>query len=137
VNRLLESLIGDALRAELTRSLGDEGPAVQMLADARIGRVLVTLHDHPEQPWTVRSLAKVAMMSRSAFSERFRDRVGRAPISYLTDLRLTRAARLLRSTDATVADVARSVGYGSEESLSRAFKARFGDAPSTFRTRPD
>ena len=137
VNRLLESLIGDALRAELTRSLGDEGPDVQVLADARIGRVLVALHDHPERPWTVRSLAKVAMMSRSAFSDRFRDRVGRAPIRYLTDLRLTRAAALLRSTDAIVADVARSVGYGSEETLSRAFKARFGEAPTTFRTRPD
>ena len=55
------------------------------------------------------------MMSRSAFSDRFRDGVGRGPIRYLTDLRLMRAAGLLRSTDATVADVARSVGYGSEE----------------------
>lgn len=49
--------------------------------------------------------------------------------------RLTRAARLLRSTDATVADVARSVGYRSEEAMSRAFKARFEVAPSVFRAR--
>jgi AraC-like DNA-binding protein len=135
VNRLLESLIGDALRAELTRSFGGDDLPVQVLADARIGRVLVTLHEHPEQPWTVRRLAEVAMMSRSAFSEHFRARVGRAPIRYLTELRLTRAARLLRSTDATVADVARSVGYGSEETLSRAFKARFSEAPSAYRAR--
>jgi transcriptional regulator GlxA family with amidase domain len=75
------------------------------------------------------------VMSRSAFSDRFRTLVGIAPIRYLAELRLARAARLLRSTDATVADVARSVGYGSEETLSRAFKARFGEAPSAFRTR--
>jgi transcriptional regulator GlxA family with amidase domain len=61
--------------------------------------------------------------------------VGIAPIRYLAELRLARAVRLLRSTDATVAEVARSVGYGSEETLSRAFKARFGEAPSAFRAR--
>jgi AraC-like DNA-binding protein len=74
-------------------------------------------------------------MSRSAFSDRFRVLVGEAPMRYLTKLRLARAARLLRSTDATLADVARSVGYGSEEALSRAFKVRVGEAPSVFRTR--
>jgi AraC-like DNA-binding protein len=72
-------------------------------------------------------------MSRSAFSDRFRMLVGQAPMRYVTELRLSRAARMLRSTDATIADVARSVGYGSEDALSRAFKARFGEAPSVFR----
>ena len=137
VNRLLESLIGDALRAELARSFGGTDAPRQGLADPRVGRALTKLHEHPEQPWTVRSLADVATMSRSAFSERFRTLVGIAPIRYVAELRLARAARLLRSTDATVADIARSVGYGSEETLSRAFKARFGEAPSAFRSRTD
>jgi transcriptional regulator GlxA family with amidase domain len=74
-------------------------------------------------------------MSRSAFTQRFRELVGEAPIHYLAGVRLARAARLLRSSDATIAEIARSVGYGSEESLSRAFKVRFGEAPSVFRTR--
>jgi AraC family transcriptional regulator, alkane utilization regulator len=137
VNRLLESLIGDALRAELARSFGGADASQQGLADPRVGRALAKLHEHPEQPWTIRGLAEVAVMSRSAFSDRFRALVGVAPIRYLAELRLARAARLLRSTDATVADVARSVGYSSEETLSRAFKARFGEAPSVFRARPD
>jgi transcriptional regulator GlxA family with amidase domain len=54
---------------------------------------------------------------------------------YLTGLRLARAARLLRSSDATIAEIASLVGYASEEALSRAFKARFGEAPSVFRHR--
>jgi transcriptional regulator GlxA family with amidase domain len=56
-------------------------------------------------------------------------------MQYVRRLRLTRAARLLRSTDATVAEIAKGVGYASEESLSRAFKDRFGDAPSAYRRR--
>jgi transcriptional regulator GlxA family with amidase domain len=97
--------------------------------------VLAGLHEDPARAWTVRSLAEEAVMSRSSFSERFRVLVGQPPMRYLTELRLTRAARLLKSTDATVADVARSVGYGSEDALSRAFKHRFGEAPSAYRTR--
>jgi AraC-like DNA-binding protein len=133
VNRLLESLLADALRTELAAFAGEEAPRAEAVADERIGRVLARLHQRPEEPWTVAELARVAAMSRSAFSERFRSLVGEAPIRYLSGLRLARAARLLRSTDTTVAEVARRVGYGSEEALSRAFKARFGGAPSAFR----
>jgi AraC-like DNA-binding protein len=135
VNRLLETLIADALRAELAAALADGGAPTAALADARIGRALLRMHDQPSEPWTVRALANAAMMSRSAFSARFRALVGQAPMRYLTEVRLRRAARLLRSSDATLAEVARSVGYGSEDALSRAFKGRFGEAPSAFRSR--
>jgi AraC-like DNA-binding protein len=137
VNRLLESLVADGLRAALAASLRDAAVPPAALADDRIGRVLARLHEDPALPWGVGSLADVAVMSRSAFADRFHALVGQPPMRYLTDLRLTRAARLLRSTDATVSDVARSVGYGSEESLSRAFKNRFGEAPSGYRARGD
>ena len=53
----------------------------------------------------------------------------------MTEVRLIRAKRLLRSTDMTVAETARRVGYGSEASFSRAFKAGFGEPPSALRKR--
>jgi AraC-like DNA-binding protein len=136
VNRLLESLVAYALRAELLQLETHAKPPEEALVDRRVGTVLSRLHESPESKWTVQGLARVAAMSRSAFSERFRCLVGEPPMRYLTGLRLARAARLLRSTDATVADVARQVGYASEAALSRAFEARFGDAPSAFRSRP-
>ena len=52
---------------------------------------------------------------------------------YATEIRLARAARLLRSTDATLVEIARLTGYRSEEALGRAFKARFGEPPGVFR----
>jgi AraC-like DNA-binding protein len=133
VNRLLESLIGDAFRRALAGSFRDAEVPANALADSKIGRALARVHEDPARSWSVRALAEEAVMSRSAFSDRFRTLVGQAPMRYVTELRLTRAARLLRSTDATVADVARSVGYGSEEAMSRAFKGRFEVAPSVFR----
>jgi AraC-like DNA-binding protein len=127
VNRWLESLLGDALRTGIAN--GDARP----VADERIGRVLALVNERPADPWRLKTLSDAAAMSRSAFAERFRALVGEPPGAYVTRVRLDRARRLLQSTDATVADIAARVGYGSEESLSRAFKSRFGEAPSVMR----
>jgi AraC-like DNA-binding protein len=135
VNRLLESLLADAFRTSLAGSSDDPAVPTAALADGRIGLTLAQVREDPGRAWSVRELAELATMSRSAYSDRFRTLVGQAPMRYVTELRLSRAARLLRSTEATIADVARSVGYGSEDALSRAFKARFGEAPSIFRSR--
>jgi AraC-like DNA-binding protein/quercetin dioxygenase-like cupin family protein len=131
-NRLLESIVVDALRVELSELAAETG-LVDALADHRIARVIASLHDNPDHHWTVERLAAVAAMSRSAFAERFRSLVGQPPARYLTELRLRRAAQLLRSTDDSLAEIARRVGYGSEEALSRAFKHRFGASPSVSR----
>lgn len=135
VNRLLESLLADAFRDELTKSVGDVALSKEALSNRRIGTVLQRLNENLARGWSLEGLAGIAAMSRSAFSELFRSTVGEPPMRYLTTLRLAKAARLLRSTEGTVAEIARRVGYRSVESLSRAFKARFGDSPSEFRRR--
>ena len=115
VHPLLESQFADAVRSELSRMAIDASTPREALADRRIGTALARLHERPGSPWTVESLARVAVMSRSAFSERFRSIVGEAPMQYVRRLRLARAVRLLRSTDATVAEIAKDVGYTSEQ----------------------
>jgi AraC-like DNA-binding protein len=131
VNRLLESLLVTTLSRALEESIDGSEPVVR--SDRRLGSVLARLRESPDQPWTVERLAREAAMSRSAFSDRFRAVVGQAPIRYVTRIRLERSAAMLTRTDATIAEIARSVGYGSEESLSRAFKARFGIGPTAYR----
>ncbi|HEX7094899.1 MAG TPA: helix-turn-helix domain-containing protein [Acidimicrobiales bacterium] len=64
-----------------------------------------------------------------------KDEVGQAPMSYLTDWRLTLAADLLREPDATVAGVAHHVGYASAFALSAAFEPVRGVSPRDHRAR--
>jgi AraC-like DNA-binding protein/quercetin dioxygenase-like cupin family protein len=135
VNRLLESILADALGDEVTARTTDVPASASALTDRRIGAVLSRLHDALEEPWTVEHMAKVASMSRSAFADRFRSLLGLPPMHYLTELRLARSARLLSTTDITIAEIARRVGYGSEESLARAFRSRFGRTPGVYRRR--
>jgi len=72
-------------------------------------------------------------MSRTAFAARFRQLVGEPPISYLARVRLGHAAGYLSSTDMTVRQIARLVGYENEASLSKAFRRAFGHAPGEYR----
>ena len=48
-------------------------------------------------------------------------------------LRLARAADLMNDPEATLASVARSVGYATPFALSAAFKRQFGASPREFR----
>lgn len=77
-------------------------------------------------------------MSRAAFAARFTRLVGEPPLAYLTGWRMTIAADLLRDTTATVATVARTVGYADAFAFSTAFKRARGVTPSAWRrNRPE
>jgi|GEM_PF-4744973 len=83
------------------------------------------------------SLASAASMSRSAFSEIFKARLGQSPMAYLRAVRLRQAASLLRRHELTVDQVAARSGYSSRSQFSRAFSAQFGVSPSQFRSAAD
>ena len=105
------------------------------LKDPQIGAALSLIHRRYGEPWTVASLAREVAMSRSAFSERFKALVGEPPLAYLARWRLHSAARMLRSSDAKLTQVARRVGYESEVAFHRAFKRVVGVAPGEYRRR--
>ena len=83
--------------------------------------------------WTVDELGRKFGLSRSALAERFTRLIGAAPMRYLADWRMQVAAKELRDTSASLAEVAQAVGYESEAAFSRAFKKAFGTAPATWR----
>lgn len=74
----------------------------------------------------VATLATEVGLSRAAFAARFTSLVGQPPLSYLTEWRMTLAADLLGDTEATVATVARHVGYEDPFAFSVAFKRTRG-----------
>ncbi|GAA3655814.1 AraC family transcriptional regulator [Nonomuraea antimicrobica] len=107
------------------------------LRDPAVLAALHGIHERPERPWTVQSLAGRSGLSRAAFARRFSELTGSAPMAYLTWWRMTIAARLLRDTDLTVRSVAAQVGYTSEFAFARAFKRELGTAPGHYRDTTD
>lgn len=105
----------------------------QALRDPSVSAALSAIQDRPAEPWTVASLAGQAGLSRAAFARRFTALAGQPPLTYLTWWRMTVAARLLQTTDATVDAIADRVGYSSEYAFGKAFKRELGLPPARYR----
>ncbi|WP_033291660.1 AraC family transcriptional regulator [Amycolatopsis jejuensis] len=102
--------------------------------DPVVGAALRLLHTDPAAPWTVTTLAARTGVARSTLAKRFADLVGEPPMTYLTRWRMTLAADLLTDRDpATIAAVARQVGYSDPFGFSAAFKRVRGVNPSEYR----
>ena len=103
------------------------------LRDDYVARALALLHRDLTRSWTVDELGRQVGLSRSALAERFTHLIGVAPMHYLAHWRMQVAAQELRNGSTSLAQVASTVGYGSEAAFSRAFKKAFGSAPATWR----
>lgn len=121
-----------AMRCHLEAAPSQVGGWLSAIADPRLSRAIVAMHGDVAHPWTVDSLASEAGMSRTAFAVRFRAITSQSPIGYLTQYRMLIAAERMRTTDATMAQVAESVGYASESAFCTAFKRTMGVPPRQF-----
>ena len=132
LDRLLDLLLIAVLRTWFDR---DENAPTWWHAehDPVVGPALKLIYNNPDHPWTVANLAAAVGSSRAAFASRFSEQVGEPPIAFLTHWRLALAADLLRSSQATIAAIARQVGYSTPFALSSAFKRAYFVSPNTYR----
>jgi AraC-like DNA-binding protein len=132
---LTEGLLIHVLRYVLATDAPVKNGWLEGLRDPQIAAALAAIHGEPEKNWTLATLARRAGLSRSAFADRFHARVGVPPMTYLTSARLELAARWLRETTLSVAEIYNRLGYASASAFHRAFKRERGVAPSAFRER--
>jgi AraC-like DNA-binding protein len=135
LDRLLDLLLIAVLRAWFARPEAGAPAWYRAYSDPIVGPALRLIHNDPARQWTVAELAAETGVSRAAFARRFTELVGKPPMAFLTEWRLTLAADLLLEPDATVGSVAHQVGYGSPFALSTAFKRLRGLSPQEWRLR--
>lgn len=134
LDRLLDWMLICAVREYFDRPGGQPPAWYAAQRDPVVGDALRLLHAEPAAPWTVSSLADRAGVSRSTLAKRFAELVGEPPLTYLTRWRMTLAADLLAEREAaTLAEIARAVGYSDAFAFSAAFKRVRGVSPSAYR----
>ena len=132
LDRLLDWMLVCALREWFDRPGGEPPAWYAAHRDPVVGHALRLLHAEPAAPWTVSALADRTGVSRATLAKRFADLVGEPPLTYLTRWRMTLAADLLVEREAaTVADVARAVGYSDPFGFSAAFKRVRASTPAS------
>jgi AraC-like DNA-binding protein len=120
------------MRLMSLRLLRDRPLDVRAPNTRRMAQVVREIRAHPDQKWTVARLASRVGLSRSTFAEAFVAYEHVAPLTFVTRVRMERAAQLLRTEALSLQEVARRVGYENEASFARAFKRYKGVPPGKF-----
>ncbi|GAA3164278.1 AraC family transcriptional regulator [Rhodococcus baikonurensis] len=133
LDRLLDLVLISAVRTWFAENPDRSPRWIKAYEDRVIGHALRLIHNRPEHPWTVASLAQEAGSSRAAFARRFTNLMGIGPVGYLTEWRMSVAADLLADPARTVSSIAREVGYSSPFALTTAFTRHHGVSPKIYR----
>jgi AraC-like DNA-binding protein len=133
LDRLLDLLLTAVLKAWFGKHDASTPEWWRYQGDRIVERALRLMHDHPDQPWTLTSLATESGASRASLSRRFQALIGEPPMTFLKNWRMALAADLLCQPDETVATVAGKVGYATPFAFSAAFKRTRGLSPQAHR----
>ncbi len=79
------------------------------------------------------SLSELCHLSPTHFRRTFRQIMGKSPLEYLIQLRITKASALLRTTEMSILDVSEAVGFRSVSSFNRHFREIMNDTPKNWR----
>ncbi|OME51825.1 hypothetical protein BSK59_20130 [Paenibacillus odorifer] len=88
-----------------------------------------------DQPLTSAEVAKGMNMSRSYFSQCFKNIIGRTFKDYVREVRIEKAKQYLVHTNMTIQWIAEHTGYTDEKYFSRTFRELSGLLPSEYRIR--
>lgn len=85
-----------------------------------------------ESGYGVEQLARELCMERTGLYKKLKAAAGETPVNFIRNVRLDRAAEMLRRGDMPVSEVAERTGFSSPGYFAKCFKSRFGKSPSEF-----
>lgn len=99
----------------------------------RIANAITHLESNAGRTVTLDELRGITGMSMRNFMRAFREATGVAPIAYLIELRMNRAAARLRSGNDSITDIAYEGGFSDSNYFTRQFTKKFGMPPRDYR----
>ncbi|MDY7526395.1 MULTISPECIES: GlxA family transcriptional regulator [unclassified Cryobacterium] len=107
--------------------------AAQSANDEPIRDVLAWLPDNLTADLSISGMATRAHLSERQFSRVFKSEVGITPAEHVEAVRMEAACSLLETTMLTVEEIARACGFGTPETMNRAFRRRLNTTPTNHR----
>lgn len=128
----------DEMRLQLTQLLllldrQQDVDSASAARETRIVRVVRRLHERYREHVDLSELAEEFFVSRHHLSREFRRHTGTTVISYVNDLRIDQARRLLVETEHPIGHIAEEVGFTTVTHFNRVFRERTGCTPRSIR----
>ena len=108
---------------------------VQLDDRAPLAELQAWMADHVGADLSVEALARRVSMSPRNFARTFAKSAGTTPAKYVERLRVEAARRRLEETRANVDQIADQCGFGTSESMRRAFQRTLHVSPTSYRSR--
>lgn len=108
-------------------------PALRADDERRIDRVWRMVSQDLTESTTQAEVATALRMTPEGFSRFFKRATGRTFVSYMHELRVGEACRLLIETDTPITDVCFAAGFGNLSNFNRIFRRLRGVSPRQYR----
>lgn len=109
--------------------------AGQMAEGDQLRELQAWIIEHPDGAHTLEALAERMTMSQRHFSRVFTKQVGQSPARFVERVRVEAARRSLEDSANGIERVANDVGFGTAETMRRAFLRQLGVGPAAYRER--
>jgi AraC-like DNA-binding protein len=125
---LSEGELADSLRRTVARDTLLPPPT-----SALVKQAIAFIQQHYSEPLSRQEIAGALNVSKDYLGRIFHQELGLSPWEYLIRYRVLRAKELLWTTSATIAEVARQVGFDNAAYFSHIFQRETGSSPRAFR----
>ena len=131
---LLRLLLISLLRSEQTHRSGKPKvlPATSHTEQRIADQLIQTISAHPGRKLTLQQLADSAHISTTYLHRIFRTQLGMTPGNYLEKVRIEESKLLLRDGALSMGEIAKQLGFSSQQQFSRQFRAVAGMTPSEY-----
>ena len=95
----------------------------------------IVMSNISDERFGVRELASTLGLSSTQTLRKVKATTGKSVNQYIRELRLEKAAKLIKKTDLTIAEISYQVGFGSPSYFNKAFVNYYGIAPGEYKTK--
>lgn len=129
---LYDLAIADGQRL-LTSPTYDSSLLVRQSKSRRIEKICKYIDENYGKEISLSEIASLVNMSESAASHFFKKRTSRSFITYLTDVRIGNASRMLAETTMNISTIAYECGFSNMANFNRTFKKYHNQTPTEYR----
>lgn len=117
----------------LENYINEVGAHSETTRDSRISRALKYVEEHHTARITLDDVSSAVGLSPSHFAHEFKKEVGVSFITYVNNVKLTRAASMLTATANSVVEIAYDLGYSDQSYFIKQFKSKYKMTPLAYR----